>query len=131
MANRETIYKTRYQELGYAHLDTNLWRFVDLIDGGTIFGACTGPHYRTKAELLADLDRYAREFGCEGAKWEDPADIITALVDAYDTLQGTDGATTALDCSGTYTAGQWVADRLIGPIDRAREFLNSRKGATQ
>lgn len=131
MANRETIHKTQYAELGYANTADSLWRFVDIISGGTIYNACVGSHNRTRAELLADLDRYAREVGCDGAKGEDPADIITALVEAYDILQGTDGASTALDCSGTYTAGQWVADRLIGPIDRAREFLNSRKGGTQ
>lgn len=65
MANRETIHRTRYKELGYVHQDTNLWRFVDLTDGGAHY---VGYHYRTRAELLADLDRYAWEFGCEEAK---------------------------------------------------------------
>jgi hypothetical protein len=64
MANREKIYRTRYRELGYVHQDRNLWRFVDLTDEGAHY---TGPHYRTKAELLADLERQAWVFGCEGA----------------------------------------------------------------
>lgn len=53
---------TRYPELGYRHQGSGLWRIVDNSSGSEV-----GPQYRTKAELLADLDRYARYFGCEGA----------------------------------------------------------------
>ncbi len=56
----ETIHPTRYPELGYAHDGPSLWRFVDLDSGNRI-----GPQYRTRAELLADLDRYAESFGCK------------------------------------------------------------------
>lgn len=51
--------ETRYKELGYVHVTQNLWRLVDLATGHVV-----GPLYRTRAELLADLDRYARVFGC-------------------------------------------------------------------
>lgn len=54
-------YKTRFPELGYQNHDKGLWRIVDLSDGSK---AAIGPHYVTKAELLADLHRYATEFGC-------------------------------------------------------------------
>ncbi len=50
---------TRYPELGYAKHTPTLWRIVSTDDGSTI-----GPHYRTKGELLADLPRYAEEYGC-------------------------------------------------------------------
>ncbi len=50
--------KTRFKELGYAKHAPNLWRILD-----SDTGAAIGPHYRTKAELLADLERYAREYG--------------------------------------------------------------------
>jgi hypothetical protein len=49
---------TRFPELAYINQAAGLWRIVTTEDGATI-----GPQYRTKAELLADLDRYAREYG--------------------------------------------------------------------
>jgi hypothetical protein len=53
---------TRYAELGYRKVLPTLWRIVDMATGAEI-----GPHYRTKAELLADLARYAKDFGCQEA----------------------------------------------------------------
>ena len=50
---------TRYAELSYRQQDRALWRFVD-----NETGAAVGPHYRTKGELFADLERYAALFGC-------------------------------------------------------------------
>lgn len=55
--------KTRYPELGYVH-SVGCWRIVDMSTGDVI-----GPQYKTRAELLADLQRYAALFGCEGAPW--------------------------------------------------------------
>lgn len=52
--------KTRYRELMYRQAFPGVWRFVG--DGCDI-----GPQYPTKAELLADLDRFAAEYGCDGA----------------------------------------------------------------
>lgn len=47
---------TRFKELGYEQHARNLWRIIDM-DG------CrpVGPQYATRMELLADLERYARE----------------------------------------------------------------------
>lgn len=53
------IQKTRFLELGYAKIG-NDWRFLNLVDGGA---ATIGPCYTSKAELLADLYRYAKEYG--------------------------------------------------------------------
>lgn len=53
--------KTRYKELDYVN-NGDHWRFVDTSSGSTV-----GPLYKTKAELLADMDRYAHNFGCDGA----------------------------------------------------------------
>ncbi len=50
---------TRYSELGYCKIERGLWRIVD-----TQTQSCVGPHYASKAELLADLARYAHEYGC-------------------------------------------------------------------
>lgn len=58
---KHTIRPTRFPELGYACDAPGLWRIYDTSTGGAI-----GPFYATKAELLADLARFAREFGCAG-----------------------------------------------------------------
>lgn len=50
---------TRYRELGYEQ-DGELWRVVDKRRGSQV-----GPHYRSLAELLCDLDRFAREYGAD------------------------------------------------------------------
>lgn len=55
-----TIRPTRFATLGYRQDDTSLWRVYNM-DGDTPHAV--GPHYRTKAELLADLERYANEYG--------------------------------------------------------------------
>ena len=55
-----TLRQTRYPELCYMQQDRNLWRFVYVGEGCE---SVVGPQYRTKAELLADLERYAREWG--------------------------------------------------------------------
>lgn len=56
----DTIHSTRYAELGYVHDGPSLWRIVDLTTGSRV-----GLHYRTRLELLADLERYAESFGCK------------------------------------------------------------------
>lgn len=55
------VRSTRFPQLGYLQLDRALWRFVDISDGCTDPPRCVGPLYRTRSELLADLDRYASE----------------------------------------------------------------------
>ena len=52
----DTIRPTRYPDLGYME-HGGVWRIVTTEDG-----AAVGPQYATKAELLADLDRYAAEY---------------------------------------------------------------------
>ena len=57
--NPVTTRPTRFAELGYAHISPGYWRIYDLSTDSPI-----GPHYATKAELLADLGRFADQFGC-------------------------------------------------------------------
>jgi hypothetical protein len=59
-----TIRETRYPGLGYRKDDRQLWRFYALDDPQR--PAAVGPHYRTRRELLADVDRYARAYGLAG-----------------------------------------------------------------
>ena len=56
-----SIRPTRFKELGYRHDSERNWRIVDIMDGGE---SSIGPYYVTKAELLADLERFAEVFGC-------------------------------------------------------------------
>lgn len=55
-----TIRPTRFPELGYRNDGPGLWRIY-----ATETEAAIGPFYRTKAELMADLDRYAQVYGCQ------------------------------------------------------------------
>jgi len=48
---------TRYPEIGYRK-EGPAWRFVDMSTDSAV-----GPQYPTKAEMLADLQRYAEQFG--------------------------------------------------------------------
>lgn len=53
------IRPTRYQDLGYRQDGPQLWRIYHTEEPV----AAVGPFYASKAELMGDLDRYAREFG--------------------------------------------------------------------
>lgn len=58
------IKKTRYAGLVYACVIPGLWRVGDAHDKMPTTGSefrAVGPRYASEAELLADLDRYARE----------------------------------------------------------------------
>ena len=65
-----TLYKTRFTEIGFTLNSPADWRFVDLSDaqdGNKDHMHCIGASYATKAELLASVERYAAEYGCDGA----------------------------------------------------------------
>ena len=62
MSSHPSIRPTRYDALGYRCDGRGLWRIYDVMELDSI--GAVGPQYRTKAELLADLDRYAKQFGC-------------------------------------------------------------------
>ena len=57
------IRPTRYPELGYRQDAPDLWRIYATEDRCPV-----GPHFASKAELLADLHRYAAFYGCEVAQ---------------------------------------------------------------
>lgn len=58
---REETAPGNYTGLSYVQRGPGLWRIVVWETGCN--PADVGPHYRTKAELLADAERYAREYG--------------------------------------------------------------------
>ena len=60
--NHDAIRLTRYPELGYRCNAPGLWRIVDKDTGASV-----GPLYRSKGELLADLNRYATAYGCDAS----------------------------------------------------------------
>lgn len=56
------IKSTRYAGLGFANtnpMGDATWRVIDLHDAGR--EAAVGPLYKSKQELLSDLDRYASD----------------------------------------------------------------------
>jgi hypothetical protein len=56
------INRTRFEGLGYINQAKGLWRVVDIHDAiSSSEPRCVGPQYKSKTELLADLERYARE----------------------------------------------------------------------
>lgn len=58
---RGKAYKTRFKELIYRNMGDH-WRIFD-VDGD----AAVGPQFHSRIELLCDLERYAKFFGCEVA----------------------------------------------------------------
>lgn len=63
-ATKFNIQKTRYMGLGFYNQEAGLWRVVDIHDSllnSQGVPRTVGPMYASKAELLSDLDRYARE----------------------------------------------------------------------
>jgi hypothetical protein len=57
-------HKTRFTELGYWQIEPGCWQCVDLTGDRP---AQVGYQYATKAELLANLEAYATEYGCDRA----------------------------------------------------------------
>lgn len=58
-------HRTRFPELGFQHRGDH-WRIVDLNDcPDPAMPSGIGPYYRSRAELLADLERFAASFGCQ------------------------------------------------------------------
>jgi hypothetical protein len=60
MFTAPTIHPTRYPELGYCNWRRGDWRF-HAMDAEDAYKGQIGPIYLTRAELLADLPRFARE----------------------------------------------------------------------
>lgn len=58
-----TIHRTRYAGIGFVNVAPGLWRFADIHEGikADEPPRTVGPEYPSKMELLADLDRYARD----------------------------------------------------------------------
>ena len=82
-----TLYKTRFTEIGFTLNSPGDWRFVDLSDaqdGNKDHMHCVGASYATKAELLASVERYAAEYGCDGANWlTPPAETLAQIAKQY------------------------------------------------
>lgn len=61
--NKITVHATRHKGLGYGNTNPAgkpCWRVIDISDERY---ASVGPIYASKAELLADFDRYAATWG--------------------------------------------------------------------
>ena len=80
------LYKTRFTEIGFTLNSPGDWRFVDLSDaqdGNKDHMHCIGASYPTKA-TAANVERYAAEYGCEGANWlTPPAENLAQIAKQY------------------------------------------------
>lgn len=123
-----TIHKTRFKELGYWHMSGkgfNFWQCVAL-DGDR--PAQVGTQYATKAELLANLEAYATEFGCDGAMPKSPVRPIDRAYDgqAHHMAKAANSLVTML-CNLDYSKFEIgdavnltrIIHRLINQIERA------------
>ena len=64
--NSLRINKTREKTIGFVNLRHGVWMFCDLEHHKQDDAPVTiGPRYASKAELLADCDRYLKEYGFE------------------------------------------------------------------
>lgn len=62
MAQWPSYTATRFRFIGLSRLEAGLWRWVSL-DGVGDAPSVIGPHYKSKGEALADLERYATDSG--------------------------------------------------------------------
>lgn len=104
---------TRYAGLGYRKDAPNLWRFVDRETNASI-----GAQYRTRVELLADVERFASERGFIAGTRRDP------LVVAVNAWLEADKLTPA-DC---YDANGNPNENW-GAVDRAKARVRAALGA--
>ena len=59
---QQTIRQTRFPGLGYAKIG-NDWRVIDTSSQNPKLSDAVGQFYKTKTELLCDIDRVAQEWG--------------------------------------------------------------------
>jgi hypothetical protein len=115
--------KTRFKELEFEQVAPNLWRFMDVTGEKP---AHVGPYYTTKTELLADLERYAAQFGCEGAnapaktyrlKHRDA--LLAELAEGMKAMMGEDHRirVDCIDCIIETGNGQTFAFGLVEVLD--------------
>ena len=79
--------KTRFSEIGFTLNYPGDWRFVDLTsaaDGNKDNMHCIGASYPTKEQLMLNIERYAAEYGCDGATWlTPPAEVLARIAKQY------------------------------------------------
>ena len=81
MGKYDRIYKTRFTELGFTMIEPGCWQFLNLADGEP---SQVGTHYASKAELMANIERYAAEYGCDGANYlTPPAETMAQIAKQY------------------------------------------------
>ena len=93
-----TLHKTRFTEIGFTLNSPADWRFVDLSDaqdGNKDHMHVIGASYPTKEQLLLNVERYAAEYGCDGANYlTPPAETMAQIAKQYLSIP-------TLDTSGT------------------------------
>jgi len=65
------ITATRFPKLAVVRVAGHIWRYVcreSTSDAFDPYTGCVGYSYRTKTEAMADLERFARDFGLTGGE---------------------------------------------------------------
>lgn len=103
------VRKTRFKELGFWQLEPGDWRFVDLTGDKP---AQIGGGYATKAELLANVETKAVEFGCEDAMYPSTmAKVLVKITEYNKALREIVSLWPDPDCAAE------LAPEFIGPND--------------
>ena len=80
------LFKTRFSEIGFTLNAPGNWRFVDLSESATDKDKmhCIGQAYPTKEQLMLNIERYAAEYGCDGANfYTPPAEVLARIAKRY------------------------------------------------
>jgi hypothetical protein len=75
------VRRTRFVELGYQKQGDGNWRFIDLSTGSVV-----GMFRKTERQILDDLENFAAEFGCHGARPTREHQLETVLREVMDAL---------------------------------------------
>lgn len=104
-----TIRATRYPGLGYAELQRGIWQCIDTSDPAK--PAQVGYQFKTQAELLAALPKYARDhWGHDGGPEAEADDVRIVIVAAEPASPGGQLAQAEV----LFLAGALAGLRLVG-----------------
>jgi hypothetical protein len=77
------LYSTRFKEIGFTMSEPGRWRFVDITDapdGNKDKMHEIGRDYPTREQIIANVERFAAEFGCDGANKPTPPEALLACI---------------------------------------------------
>jgi hypothetical protein len=118
------VSNTRFHELGFTTYH-GIWRIVAKDTGNVV-----GPIYKSKSELLADLPRYAADYGCELAATQKPASVPDWQTIARDLAAALDACSHQLhQVKGAFPGDEGIANALFDADEAIETFDLAHGGA--